>query len=325
MKSFEVVTFGSALKDIMFYSDEIEVLKNSKDVTKQKLMAVEYGAKMHINEVFVNYGGGALNVAVGLNNFGIRVAPMVNVGKDLVGKEIFSYLKGLGVKTSLMNVDHQRKTGFSLILTDKKTREHTIFTYKGASNFLEAKGLRNFRTKWMYLSSLNSHDWALQVDKIMRQTRRDVKIFWNPGSMQLEEHEKLVPFLPFVEILMLNKDEAIELVKNEKPRTTKAKLNDVKFLLNSIVKMGPQKIVITQGEKGVSAIDELGKYYYIPSQAVKKRIVDTVGAGDSFSSGLLAGMVRYEDFHRALKLAVKNSSFVLYRIGAQNGLLKIKL
>ena len=82
MKKIDVVTIGSAVKDIMFYSDEISIMKG-KELTRQKLIGVEYGAKIELDNVHVNYGGGALNVAVGLKNFGLNVAPMVNLGQRL--------------------------------------------------------------------------------------------------------------------------------------------------------------------------------------------------------------------------------------------------
>ncbi len=326
MKNFDVVTVGSALKDIMFYSDEIGIIKNPKnDPLREKLMTVEYGAKIPVKKVFVNYGGGALNVAVGLKNFGVNSSPMVTVGKDQVGKEIYSYLKSQKIDTYLMRVDSEEKTGFSIIMTAVKDREHTIFTHKGASDNLEVFNLKNFRTKWFYVSSLTNHDWAYQFDKIVRQTKRNVKIAWNPGSLQLEESEKMIGFLPEIEVLILNKDEAIQLVKAEKKKIPKNKLNDSKFLLSTIKKFGPNKVVITQGARGVVAIDEVENYYYVPGLGQKSKIVDTVGAGDAFSSGLVAGLVKWDNFAKALKLGIRNSSFVLYRVGAQNGLLKIKL
>lgn len=325
MKIFEVVTVGSALKDIMFYSDKISVVPAKKKDLTDKMLAVQYGAKIPIDEVFVNYGGGAMNVAVGLKNFGIYVSPLINVGNDQVGKEIHYYLHKNSIDTSLMNVDKERRTGFSLVMTASEDREHTIFTYKGASSFLKLPSLRGFRTKWFYVSALSSKDWAYEFEKITRQTRRNVKIAWNPGALQLENYRTMKNFLSDIEILILNQDEAMDFVFNNEKSVSKTDLKKGRFLLKTIQEYGPQKIVITQGAKGVIALDEHGKYYTIPAKNDKRRIVDTVGAGDAFSSGLMAGMIRWLNFEKALTLGIKNSASVLYKAGAQNGLLKIKL
>ena len=316
---------GSALKDIMFYCEEISALRNTKNVTCSKLLAVEYGAKIPIKEVFINYGGGAMNTAVGMKNFGIEVAPLVRVGQDQVGKELYSYLKRQKISTALMQVDKEKPTGFSIVMTAAKDKEHTIFTYKGASDNLEIVNIRDFRTKWFYVSSLTNKSWALEFEKIARQHKRDVLIAWNPGGLQLKNFKALISFLPAIEILILNKDEAIELVKNQFPVTPKAKLEDTKFLLKTIKKFGSHKVVITMGKKGAAGLDEFNRHYYLAARSVVQRIVDTVGAGDAFSSGLIAGMVRWNNFEKALQLGLRNSANVLYRIGAQNGLLKIKI
>lgn len=325
MKQFEVVTVGSALKDIMFYTDQAHVVKNAKDVTCQKLLAFEYGAKIPIREVFVNYGGGAMNVAVGLKNFGLDVAPMVCVGRDAVGKEIYSHLKALGISTYLMRVDAEHKTGFSVVITSAKDKEHTIFAYKGANDHLEVFGLKDFRTQWFYVSSSGRKDWALEFEKITRQTKRNVRIAWNPGEWQLHDYTKTIKFLPEIEVLILNKDEAMEFVENCLPKVPRPKLESPRFLLKTIKDLGPQKVVITQGARGAVAIDEREDYYYERSLSVHDKIVDTVGAGDAFSSGLVAGLVRWGSFSKALRLGMRNSAMVLYRIGAQNGLIKVKL
>jgi ribokinase len=324
MKVFDVVTVGSALKDIMFYSNDIEVIKG-KNLRQKKLLAVEYGTKIPIKDVFVNYGGGAMNTATGMKNFGVDVAPLVNVGNDQVGKELIHHLKQGKISTDLVNVDKERRTGFSIIISAEKDKEHTIFTHKGASSFLKLPNLRSFRTKWFYVSALANKDWTYEFEKIVRQIKRNVMIAWNPGSQQLAEHRSLRNFLGAIEILILNKDEAIELVYQTDKKVKKTQLNNAKFLLKKIQEYGPRKVVITQGEKGVVAIDEFERHYYYPAQSDKKRIVDTVGAGDAFSSGLMAGMVKWQNFDKALQLGMRNSARVLYRVGAQNGLLKIKI
>ncbi|KKR04363.1 MAG: Carbohydrate kinase [Parcubacteria group bacterium GW2011_GWC2_39_14] len=325
MKIFDVVTVGSALKDIMFYSDKVSVIENPKNILEQKLLSMEYGTKIPIDEVHVNYGGGGLNVAVGLKNFGLDVAPMVNLGDDLVGKEVFYYLRKNSIDTSLINVERKAKTGFSIVVTSKKDKEHTIFTYKGASSSLKLPGLRSFRTSWFYVSALSGKNWAIEFEKIVRQTRRNIKIVWNPGLVQLKDYNMTKKFLPFIDVLILNKDEALELVCNLNKKIKRVTLKNGFVLLDRLKELGPLNVIVTRGEKGVLAIDEHGRKYNLVAKSDKKRIVDTVGAGDSFGSGFLAGWMRWLNFEKALWLGLKNATQNLYKIGAQNGLLKIKL
>lgn len=322
MKIFDVVTVGSALKDIMFYSDKVSVISNPNNVLEQKLLTMEYGTKIPIDEVHVNYGGGALNVAVGLKNFGLDISPVVNVGNDLVGKEVFYFLKKSNIDTSLINVDRQAKTGFSIIISAKKDKEHTIFTYKGASSFLKLPSLRSFRTSWFYVSALSGKNWAQEFGKIVHQTKRNVKIAWNPGVVQLKDYKMLAKFLPFIDVLILNNDEALELLYNLNKKVSGVRGG---ILLKKLQELGPQNVIVTQGAKGVIAIDEHGRKYNLAARFDRRRIVDTVGAGDSFGAGFLAGWIKWLNFEKALWLGLKNATQNLYRIGAQNGMLKTRL
>lgn len=321
MKHYDVVTVGSALKDIMFYSHDISVARTRN----KKVIEMDYGVKLPIDQVFVNYGGGAVNVAVGLKNFGVYVAPLICLGHDIVGMEIFTHLKKKRIDTSLIQVNKKEKTGFSIIVSAAKDKEHTIFTHKGASSSLTMPNLRSFRTKWFVVSALSNKDWATEFEKIVRQTKRGVKIVWNPGLKQLKDYKTLVPFLPAIEVLILNREEAEALLVNVNPKFKKLTLSDSRLLLTKLKALGARNVVVTQGSRGVVAIDETGMFHYFPAKAIQKRIVDTVGAGDSFVSGFVAAMAKWDNFSKALQLGIRNSAHNLYRIGAQNGLLKIKL
>ncbi|MBU1132550.1 carbohydrate kinase family protein [Patescibacteria group bacterium] len=323
MKSFEVVTIGSALKDIMFHSDDVALVADKKNL--KNFFNIEAGRKFSISDVFVNYGGGATNAAVGLNNFGIIVSPMIMLGADQVGQEFYSYLKKNKINTALIEILKKEKTGFSIILSSSKTREHVVFSFKGASDFVRAQNLDEFKTDWFYVSALTNKNWKAEFEKITRQVKRGSRIAWNPGLLQLKDYKTLLKFLPFVEILILNLEEAVDLVSRLNKKAKKSQLNKPVYLLKELSRSGAKKVVVTKGNKGVFAVDELGQYHYYPSVAVTKRVVDTVGAGDAFSSGLIAGMIRWENFSRALQLGIRNSAHVLYRVGAQNGLMKIKL
>ena len=73
---------------------------------------------------------------------------------------------------------------------------------------------------------------------------------------------------------------------------------------------------------------------YLKSQIVKHNsefnsnnsfdcIIPVTGAGDSFGSAFVAGLIKYDwNIDKALKLAILNSAHVIKKIGAQEGLLK---
>ncbi|HUT22062.1 MAG TPA: PfkB family carbohydrate kinase [Candidatus Bipolaricaulota bacterium] len=319
MKKYQVAVFGSLIKDIEFFSDEVFVIENKKDLTRQKMFAFEYGAKLPIDKVYYNFGGGAGNVSFGLNKLGIKVAPVGCVGDD--SDQMLENFKKNGIDVSLILKNKKELTGFSFILGSKKFKDHVIFTHKGASaNFSYSQTLlTEFKADYFYVAAQSQKNWEVELKKVFNKARKDASlIVWNPGQKQINRVSLMLPFLTQTEILIVNKDEAIQLVMTFFGKSSK--LNNVKFLTNKLKQLGPIAVVVTEGAGGANLLDAAGKFYHLP--AMGKNVVDTVGAGDAFGSGFLAGLIKYDhDAKKALDLGLKNSGAVVAKIGAQNGLL----
>lgn len=60
--------------------------------------------------------------------------------------------------------------------------------------------------------------------------------------------------------------------------------------LRSIRELGPSLVLATEGSSGATALLSTGVEVAVPS--VKTEVVDTVGAGDTFNAGFLAGLAR---------------------------------
>ena len=123
--------------------------------------------------------------------------------------------------------------------------------------------------------------------------------------------------MPALEIIFVNRDEAIELIKNVKDKVE----DDMKYLLKELKDLGVKIAVITDGEKGAYVTDG-SEDLMLKAKLIGRN--DTVGAGDAFSSGFLAGYIENEDISRSLAWGIANSAGVVSRPGATNGLLKKK-
>lgn len=307
---YDIITIGSAaLRDFTFFI-------NADKKNKSDYICLPAGAKINISESYFTHGGGACNVVVGLANFGLKVATIVRVGKDYSGQAIIDGLKNKKVDTSFVQVDKKSHTGVSAVI-QPRGGDRTILTYRGANDNLEIKSekLKNIKTKWLYLSTL-SGNWQPMINQIFNLKDKDpnLKIAWNPSVIQLQAgKKKLAPFLKKTEILIVNRKEAAILSGKDE--------NNMSFLLKSLYQLGPKIIVITCGSDGAYIMDA-DEILYEPSQATK--IIDTTGAGDSFSSGFLAALILFNDLRKALKLGIINSAANLRVVGAQEGLLTKK-
>lgn len=80
---------------------------------------------------------------------------------------------------------------------------------------------------------------------------------------------------------------------------------------------GPDAIFMTTGASGCLVLAAKGSSA-VP--AVSRTVVDTTGAGDAFTAGTLAGILRGWSSLDAARLGTVVASFVLEALGAQVGL-----
>lgn len=317
---FDFVTIGSATRDIVYHTNGGVFLPKFEKCGGQDALAFTLGSKFEVNRAYFNYGGGANNVAVSLADFGFKVAPIMALGNDDFGREMIRYLKNKKINTSLIQIVKKESTGISAIISSEQDRRYVLFPYRAANSKLifSAEKYKNLKTEWIYLNSLNISGWQKIIDEIIKYKiqHQDIKIHWNPGKWQIKAGKnKIGKLLKLVEVLQVNREEAMSLVVADK----KLNKSDINSAIKAIYNFGPKIVVITDGIYGVYCYD--GKKVY-KQKASEDKPVDTTGAGDSFGSGFVGGLVLFKnDIEKALKAGVFNSGSVVSKFGAQNGLL----
>lgn len=320
---FDFITIGGLTEDIIFFSNEGVLINNEKDLLKQKLLAFEYGAKINIKETKTCFGGGASNAAVNFANLGFKVACLGKLGADERSLRILENLKKFSVDCSGIVIDKKEQSGFSFVLSNKKDR--IIFTYRGANDCfkIDIKDKKNIQdSSWVYLASLPGDSFPSLKNIFSFKN----KIAWNPGLKQLSQDiKKISPFLKKTDILLLNKDEALELIKKSSISKDLSDifLNDCKNLIKLIKQLGPDKVILTDGILGSYFYD--GDKIYHQKAIINKKNIDTTGIGDAFSSTTVGFLYKLSGDHvKAMSYGAKNASSVVTKIGAQNGLLTLK-
>lgn len=314
-----ITTIGGAAKDIMFYTNDMVLINNQKDLLQQKLIAFEYGAKIYSDQVYFTAGGGGANAAVVLAKLGIKTQSILCVGNDMFGQEIINKFKSLGINTKLIQSHKTLKTGVSFVANVGKYNEHVIFVYRGANDAinLSSKIVKKINTDWVYLASPSANISSGFNELFKHCTHHKIQVAWNPGKDHLKLGLKtLAKFMKQTTVFNVNHDEALELLIKVKGQGLK---NNVRLLLKDLHQYGQKLTVITDGHRGAYLYDG-SKIYFRP--ASKKKGINTTGAGDCFGASLIAGIIKYKwDLDKALKLAMINSNSVITTIGAQEGLL----
>ena len=272
---------------------------------------VKAGAEGLVKSIHTYSGGGATNSAAALSKLGLRVKILTKMGKDhqadIVNKELKEYgIKNVCLKYSKKNTDE------ATIISSAIDKDRIIYVHKGASDDL---GINDFKhskinSAWIYLATLvgKSFNTAKKITELARKKR--IKILFNP-SLYLAKKGRiyLKSVLEATSILVLNKDEAQELLK--------IKASEPKLLLE-LHKLGPRTAIITNGPKTLYAYDNHIIYSLNPP---KVKVVQTAGAGDAFTAGFLAGIIKKYSFADALRLGQANSTSIIQHIGAKGKLL----
>lgn len=324
-----ITTIGSAVRDVTFLTDKGKVIEMPENLTEQSLLAFEYGAKIKSGEVYFNFGGGACNTVATFTKLGIKTFINCRVGADDDGKAIIKNLEKIGVNTNLIQIDENKKTGFALVVVNKNKNggDRVIFVHKGASDYLKIKKENINKGEWIYLTSLagNWEEGLNEIDKAIEENK--IKLAWNPGTTQINaEKSKLAKLLKNTEILIVNKDEAIEFVQNDKQEEIDYNdINDAAFLCRRLKKMGPKIAVVTDGKNGAYLFNgDKNDESVLFSPVTSENRIDTTGAGDSFGSALIGGYMLTGDLETALKYGIINAGNVVGEFGAQNGILNRK-
>jgi len=303
---YDVVTFGSAVVDV-FVGTDIGA--------KKKAICYPAGAKILIQDLRFDIGGGGTNTAVAFARLGLNTGFIGKIGKDEQGQDILNMLRREKVKF-LGKIDKNGMTGYSVIL-DSKDKTRTILTYKGVNNQLSLNEVpKRIKTKWLYYSSFLGKSFETQKKLAKILTARGTKLAFNP-SMYLVKRKDLKGLLKLCEVLILNREEAQMLLKKNK-----VKIRSEKDLLLGLHSLGPKIVVITDKNKPIQCYDGKKKYKIKPHPV---NVVERTGAGDAFASGFVAGLVADKPIEYCLSLGLKEGESVIRHFGAKNKLLKMQI
>lgn len=335
LKSFDVITIGAAVRDITFYTDDGYIIHEQKKKHMPALLCFPYGGKISTSHAMFTLGGGACNSAVSLSRLGFKTAVLSCVGDDVNGKDIHENLRHEGIDTKLLAQTEKAGTGVSFIVASKKTREHVVFAYRGASSTFAVNELllRGISTKWLYVTALGGSQklWQNNLRNIFSMAvHKRIQIAWNPGGSQLKAgFHGLCQFIRKTDIFMVNTQEAIELVSS-KSRAYQKKLEILNgkdrfmYLCSVVASWGPKIVVVTDGPSGAYAYED-GHLAF--RKGTRTKPTDTTGAGDSFNSSFIASHIIHppkKSLEIALELGTLNADSNIREVGAQTGLLTWK-
>lgn len=273
------------------------------------------GGKILVKNWEQHSGGGGTNSAVALSRLGLKVKVLTKVGNDAPGEQLRWELERYKIKNICRHHSHQH-TDTSTVIFSAQENDRLILVHKGASLDLSKNDFKKYQLKaqWLYLASLMGKSFSVAREIAEYSQKKRIPLLFNPSSYLAQKGRRYLGLiLKATTLLVLNKEEAQQLLK-----TSSA---DVVSLLKSLQKLGPETVIITDGRQRLYALHRHSIYSLLPP---KVKITDTTGAGDAFTAGLLAGIIKHYTFTEALRLGQANATSVIQQTGAKAGLLSEK-
>ncbi|MEK9152498.1 MAG: carbohydrate kinase family protein [Patescibacteria group bacterium] len=306
----DVITIGSATRDVFVKSGAFEVHDSIRSASGLE-GCFPLGAKIDLDEVVFETGGGATNSAVTFARLGHQVAIVSRVGRDANGDEVVRVLETEGVNTAFVQRDPKEQTAYSMIAV-VGSGERTVLVYRGASKSIGHDQIpwHDLKPKWFYVTSLGG-DIALMRRIADHAETVGAKIAWNPGAAELKRGlSGLKGIIKNVDIFNLNREEAAGLVG--------VGSDQLDYVMRQLCPLPRLAAVVTDGPNGAFAC---GKKVSFFANVIEVPRVNVTGAGDAFGSGLVAGLLKKDDVDFALRVAVWNATGVVQQMGAKKGIL----
>lgn len=310
----DVITVGSAIRDVFVSMEGEEILTSKKFVTG-KGMAFPLGSKLKIDHLDETYGGDAINTATTFARRGLRTGAVIRVGSDTGGDDVVKALRREGISRKYVMRDKKRGTAYSVILlADDGSR--TILTYGGATRNFGPHDIDwpSLKPKWFFVTHLAEKS-AKVFPRLLRHAKKTgAKVAVNPGKTQLHMPLKEIkPLLNLIDVFIVNREEGAYLT-----RTPYAKQGLIFKKLDDWVK---GLVVMTDGPNGLVVSD--GSTRWSAGVLKEKRLVDRTGAGDSFGSGFVSGLIESKgNVAHAIQVGSANATSVIEHIGGNAGALK---
>jgi ribokinase len=248
-----------------------------------------------VPDYFLEMGGSACLFACQAAKLGLRVGILGRVGDDACGRLVLERLRESGVDTRYMSVEPTLKTGLGVALC-RADGDRAILTYGGSLNAVYPADVTDeflaSARHLHYCSYYLQTNLLPQAAHILRRARElglsvSLDTNWDPDG---EWAGGLAQALAQADLFFPNEQEARAIARSA---TVDEALEALLERVGTVaVKMGERGAVVGQGAERLRA----------PVEPVSQ-VVDTVGAGDSFNAGFLAGWLRGLSLDRCAGIA----------------------
>ena len=266
MSRFDIAAIGELNVDIILNGIESE-----PEIGKEKFAA----------DMTVTLGSSTAIFAANAASIGSKVCFVGMTGNDMFGDLVAKSLKDRGVDTSYLIRSDKVATGATIVMNYGEDRAN--LTYQGAMDVMgyDDIDLSVFdNTRHIHLSSLFMQSALLKdIDRILdKAAEKGVTVSldtqWDPVEKWEMDWKKV---LPKVTVFLPNEKELMALTDT----------TDVESAIAAVEPYLGNAMVVKMGSKGSLLVKKDGSRHFLAS-FLNKKVVDAIGAGDSFNSGFIS-------------------------------------
>ena len=258
-------------------------------------------------------GGSPANFIYHINQLGASGIIVSSIGKDSQGNEIYDNLKYLGISVEYIQQNNHLPTGISRVQIDSdSTPSYKIDENVAWDNIVQSDAINKLANECsaVYFGTLAQRSKISRdtINKFLQNTKPDtLKICDINFRKPFYNQEIVFKSLEICNILKLNIDELqilCDILKINESEDKTLEILTENYTLDLIA--------LTKG-KG-SRIFSKDCDSHMPPRKIE--IEDTVGAGDSFTAGMVIGLLKGLSLIEVHKLADQIATFVCTKQGA---------
>ena len=308
---FDLITIGRVSMDLF----AVNIGADFKDIT-----AFETGV-----------GGSPVNIAIGTTRLGLRSIAFTAVGSDEVGRLVRHVLYNEGVNIDYISTKSDFYTGMAVVGVQPPDKFPLVFYRENPADIHltldEAMVLPIAQTRAICLSGTalsrgSTHDVSLYVAEQAQlhpiKTFLDLDLRPDQWTHHLAYGLHMRRLMPLCDVIIGTEEEFFaalapnpELIMGG-AKVTQSQQDELHDLLLAFKDTTEVVLVLKRGELGV-LLYEVGTIY--PVDGFPVEILNTVGAGDAFASGLIYGWVQEWDWQKSARFANACGAIVVTRHG----------
>ena len=286
----------------------LSIGKTNFDVTVPVETYPQENTKITVPEKIESSGGGAFNVAYLLGKWNVETYFAGVVGYDDYGTTIKKDLEGLGVHTTFLETNYEKKTATSFIINNKATTSRTQIRIEP-----EVYHMKKYEYDFM-AGVIYSDGYEYSATMAAINKYPNIPVILGAG-LNYGDYKEIVALAKFAKYIIFSLEFAETFTK------MKVNVEDPNSLLNLYKSLKENfinnEVIVTLKSSGVLyAVND--NVQYMPTIQVQE--VDRTGAGDVFDGAFTYAISKGYDLEKCMRIANIAAGLSTTKVGAKTSI-----